>query len=112
MRHLGKVLIFALALLAPALSSSAKDVLADTRMWLVRGPGGLYGLMEYECALTGSWHPAPRDLWRETTICIGPFRGSVPFEAPLTACLIVATIALVIGGPVAIFWRRTRVQSI
>jgi hypothetical protein len=112
MTRFARALAFALALLAPALSSSAKDVLYDTRMWLVRAPGGLYGLMEYECAPTGSWHPSPKDLWRETAICMGPLRLSIPMSAPLTACLIVPTVALIIGAPVVILCRRNRVHSI
>ncbi len=103
-----RTLALAFVVLTCVLTASGKDknIISDNpQACLVKGPGGMYGLWEYECGPRGSRNPPPEQRWRETQVYFGPLQFSVPCSFPMTASLAATSCALALSAAMW-FWRH------
>jgi hypothetical protein len=67
-------------------SANAGHIYHASRIWAVQGPGGFYGLVEFQADPVS----VQGDTIYETAVGFGPIRFALPCRAPLAGCYLTA----------------------
>jgi hypothetical protein len=93
--------------LAPA---HAGNIYHDTRVWAIKGPGGVYGLVESQ----GDPVSIQGQTVYETMVCLGPLYARLPCRAPV-AVVISTSVLLFVGWLIHFavkYWRRNEAMTL